>query len=67
MSDDRRDYLEFLSQVEAALAEALDGGIVDKDAPQYAEFVAMRQEVVAIRDALSAPDAPCLREVALGS
>ncbi len=66
MSDDRQDYLEFLSQVEAALAEALDGGIVDKNAPQYAEFVAMRRDVVAIRNALAAPDAPRPREIALG-
>ncbi len=66
MSDDMHDYLEFLSQVEVALAEALDGGMVEKDAPQYAEFEAMRREVVAIRNALSAPDTPRLQEIALG-
>lgn len=66
MPDDTQNYLEFLGQVEAALAEALDGGIVDRSAPQYADFVAMRQEVAAIRDALAAPHRGRLDKVAFG-
>lgn len=54
MSSDSRVCLEFLEQVEDALVEALDGGILPPDHAQRDEFEAMRREVAAVRASLAA-------------
>lgn len=53
MSTDSRVCLEFLEQVEDALVEALDGGIVPAGHAQREEFEAMRREVAAVRAGLA--------------
>lgn len=54
MSADSRMCLEFLEQVEDALVEALDGGVVPAGHAQRQEFEAMRREVAAVRAGLAA-------------
>lgn len=61
MPADSRLCLEFLEQVEDALDEALDGGIVPDGHTQRDELEAMRREVAAVRASLAERLAPAKR------